>query len=153
MLLLTGAMHMVAVEHPTARRWKGRYRAHVDLVPMVRHRVRAELGKWGWDVKGDRAGDVLLILTELLTNAIRHGSGPGDVVVVRVDEQGGICQVEVEDSRPDRLLPDDFMACGEHGRGLILVDDLALAVGVAATATTKKVWASVLADDKPGATR
>ncbi|WP_331743539.1 ATP-binding protein [Kitasatospora sp. NBC_01300] len=143
---------MVAVEHPTVRRWKGRYRADTDLVPMVRHNVRTELGKWGWDVNGERVGDVLLILTELVSNAIRHGSSPGDSVVVQLDESGGTCRVEVEDSRPDRLLPGALTACGEHGRGLILVDRLALAVGVVTTATTKKVWASVLADDT-GATR
>ncbi|WP_416876420.1 ATP-binding protein [Kitasatospora sp. SC0581] len=145
-------MHMVAVEHPTVRRWKGRYRADTDLVPTVRRSVRSELGKWGWDVRGERADVLLLVLTELLTNAIRHGSGPGDFVVVRLDERGGTCRAEVEDSRPDRLLPGAFTACGEHGRGLILVDRLALAVGVVTTAMTKKVWASVLADDT-GATR
>ncbi|WP_181970717.1 ATP-binding protein [Kitasatospora xanthocidica] len=143
---------MVAVEYPTVRRWKGRYRADTDLVPAVRHSVRSELGKWGWDVRGERADVLLLVLTELLTNAIRHGSGPGDFVVVRLDERGGTCRAEVEDARPDRLLPGAFTACGEHGRGLILVDRLALAVGVVTTATTKKVWASVLADDT-GATR
>ncbi|MBO1415107.1 ATP-binding protein [Streptomyces sp. FH025] len=148
---------MVAVEQPTpVRRWERAFTADTDVVPMVRHNVRSELAKWGWDVGGERAGDLLLVLTELLTNAIRHGSRPGDFVVVRLDEHGATCQVEVEDSRPDRLLPDEFTVCGEHGRGLILVDDLALEVGVAATATTKKVWARVLADfadDKPGAMR
>ncbi|MFE7526730.1 ATP-binding protein [Kitasatospora sp. NPDC057542] len=146
---------MVAVEQPKpVRRWKGTFGADTAVVPMVRHSVRSELGKWGWDVNGDCADDLLLILTELVTNAIRHGSRPGDPVVVQLDESSGTCQVEVQDSRPDRLLPEVFMFRGEHGRGLILVDGLALAVGVATTATTKKVWASVrLADDKPGATR
>lgn len=146
---------MVAVEQPTpVRHWTGTFSADVAVVPVVRHNARSQLGKWGWDVNGAHADDVLLILTELVANAIRHGSGPGDAVVVRLDESGGTCQVEVQDSRPDRLLPKVFAPHGEHGRGLILVDRLALAVGVATTATTKKVWASVdLANDKPGATR
>ncbi|MFJ2866825.1 ATP-binding protein [Kitasatospora sp. NPDC087314] len=146
---------MVAVEQPApVRHWTGTFTADAAVVPMVRHGARSQLGKWGWDVKGARADNVLLILTELVSNAIRHGSGPGDSVVVSLDEKGGICQVEVQDSRPDRLLPKVLTSRGEHGRGLILVDRLALAVGVATTAATKKVWASVdLADDKPGATR
>ncbi|MFD7450384.1 ATP-binding protein [Kitasatospora sp. NPDC059827] len=146
---------MVAVEQPApVRHWTGTFTADAAVVPMVRHSARLQLGKWGWDVNGARADDVLLILTELVANAIRYGSGPGDSVVVRLDENGGTCQVEVQDSRPDRLLPKVFTPRGERGRGLVIVDRLALAMGVATTATTKKVWASVdLADDKPGATR
>ncbi|MFF4819836.1 ATP-binding protein [Kitasatospora sp. NPDC001309] len=146
---------MVAVEQPTpVRHWTGTFVADEAVVPIVRHNARSQLGKWGWDVNGAHAGDVLLVLTELVANAIRHGSGPGDSVVVCLDETGGICQVEVQDSRPDRLLPKVFTARGEHGRGLILVDRLALAVGVTTTVTTKKVWASVgLADDTPGVTQ
>ncbi|MFJ6380127.1 ATP-binding protein [Kitasatospora sp. NPDC092039] len=145
---------MVAVERVrSVRHWEGVFPADSDVVPVARHTMRSELRKWGWDVDGGRAGDLLLIFTELVTNAIRHGSSQGDVVVVRLDERGDTCRVEVEDSRPDRLLPEDFTACGEHGRGLILVNGLALAVGVATAATTKRVWASVLADDAAGATR
>ncbi|MFJ7280618.1 ATP-binding protein [Kitasatospora sp. NPDC098663] len=140
---------MGAVEHATpVRHWKGTFTADEAEVPLARHAARAQLAGWGWDPDSDRVYDVLLILTELMTNVLRHASQPGAPVVVRLDETGGDCRVGVLDARPDLPLPQTPVACGERGRGLLLVRHRADATGVTTTATTKKVWASVrLTDD------
>ncbi|MFF4383283.1 ATP-binding protein [Kitasatospora sp. NPDC001547] len=113
-------------------------------VPTARRIVRSKLREWGWESDGERARDVLLVLVELTTNAIRHASKPGDVVRVLVDETDGYCRIEVLDSRPDLpLLAVQADGDDEHGRGLLLVRSLAHAMGEELAATTKKVWVSV----------
>ncbi|MFE4514276.1 ATP-binding protein [Kitasatospora sp. NPDC056783] len=141
---------MVAVEQEwPLRRWKAAFPADVTAIPMARRVVRSKLGEWGWGSDSERVHDVLLVFAELTTNAIRHASKPGDIVRVLIDETGGYCRIEVRDSRPDLpLLKVRAGGSDEHGRGLLLVQSLAYAMGEELAATTKKVWASVrVADD------
>ncbi|MFE2312183.1 ATP-binding protein [Streptomyces sp. NPDC059441] len=85
--------------------------------------------------------DVLLCVTELVGNVIRHlGEGtPVRVRVVRAD--GGRTRVEVADPDP-RALPVLLCASGddESGRGLALLDAMALRWGVEQGAAGKTVW-------------
>ncbi|MFJ9695133.1 ATP-binding protein [Kitasatospora sp. NPDC101183] len=136
---------MAAVEQERSlRRWTGAFPAEVTAVPLARRIVQSELGEWGWNLEDERVRDVLLVFTELTTNAIRHASGPGDVVRMQIDEIGNCCRIEVFDSRPDLPLLEVQAACDdEHGRGLLLVQGLAHAMGEVVTVTSKKVWASV----------
>jgi anti-sigma regulatory factor (Ser/Thr protein kinase) len=85
--------------------------------------------------------DVQLCVTELVGNVIRHlGEGtPVRVRVVRAD--GGRTRVEVADPDP-RALPVLLRATGddESGRGLALLEAVALRWGVEQGAAGKTVW-------------
>jgi anti-sigma regulatory factor (Ser/Thr protein kinase) len=85
----------------------------------------------------DRRADVLLLATELVTNAFRHGSPP---ISLTIDRQEGALRVEVEDAgdgRPARE-PDPGPA---GGWGLLLVEEAADRWGVVDGSTN--VWFEV----------
>jgi anti-sigma regulatory factor (Ser/Thr protein kinase) len=77
--------------------------------------------------------DLLLLLTEVVTNAVRHsGATPGDPIAIEMTEQPDGVRVEVTDpgngfKRPDRLVP-DLTRTG--GLGLVLVDRMSSAWGL-----------------------
>ncbi|MFE6165075.1 ATP-binding protein [Streptomyces sp. NPDC056486] len=83
-----------------------------------------------WKVPDDLAETAVLLLSELMTNAVRHGRVPvGREVGARCVLDGGVLRVEVADAsdvlpRPREAGPDD-----ESGRGLALVELLADAWG------------------------
>jgi anti-sigma regulatory factor (Ser/Thr protein kinase) len=89
-------------------------------------------------------GDVMLVATELVTNAYDHGDGPR---WVRMSHTPKPCQVliEVEDSCPAHpavVRPEDTEP---HGRGMLIVDKLAEAWGVREHPADggKTVWARI----------
>jgi anti-sigma regulatory factor (Ser/Thr protein kinase) len=71
------------------------------------------------------ADDTALIVTEIVTNAVRHGLS-GDVHL-RIDLCGDALTVRVEDQTPYKELPPAGVAGSEEesGRGLLLVEALA----------------------------
>ena len=75
--------------------------------------------------------DVRLLVTELITNALRHGSlAPGDRVSVRATVDDGVVRIEVRDpGRDGEVTPRDPGPRG-GGYGLFLVDQLAKRWGV-----------------------
>ncbi|MFE0137280.1 ATP-binding protein [Streptomyces sp. NPDC059037] len=83
-----------------------------------------------WKVPDDVADTAVLLLSELMTNAVRHGRVPvGREVGVRCVLGWGVLRVEVADAcdvlpRAREAGPDD-----ESGRGLALVELLADAWG------------------------
>jgi hypothetical protein len=102
-------------------------------VPALRHAVREYLG--------GPCADVQLCVSEILSNVIRH-LGEGTPVTVRVSGSGdGRTWVEVTDPDP-RALPVLRQAAGddESGRGIALLDALALCWGVRQGAVGKTVW-------------
>lgn len=109
--------------------------ADLTAVPEVRHALRAMLGGWG----GPGATDVAELLTsELVTNALVH-TDHGAVVTATVDTEQ--LRVEVRDFVPGLTRPrvphaDD----GTHGRGLVLVQELADSWGVQNHGAGKVVW-------------
>ncbi|MEU1873740.1 anti-sigma regulatory factor (Ser/Thr protein kinase) [Streptomyces ambofaciens] len=109
-----------------------------DAVRTARSLVRRTLGDWRLDSVGDIAA---LLVSELVTNALRHATGPIGVRVVR-DPAGaaGILLVEVSDPLPDpprerAARPDD-----EDGRGLQLVATAARRWGTRPGEAGKTVW-------------
>ncbi|MGV4887144.1 ATP-binding protein [Streptomyces viridosporus] len=89
----------------------------------------------------DHGADVQLCASELVTNVIRH-LGEGVPVTVRVSCDGGRTRLEVTDPDP-RALPVLHEAVGvddESGRGLALLDALALRWGVEREPDRKTVW-------------
>jgi anti-sigma regulatory factor (Ser/Thr protein kinase) len=109
-----------------------------DAVRTARSLVRRTLDDWRLDSVGDIAA---LLVSELVTNALRHATGPIGVRVVR-DPAGvvGVLLVEVSDPLPDpprerAARPDD-----EDGRGLQLVATAARRWGTRPGEAGKTVW-------------
>ena len=109
--------------------------------PGLARRHSAEVLR-GWRL--GRLADVVLIVTsELVTNAVRHGARPIRLVLKR---QAGDVRVEVQDGNP-RMGPAAFPDHdAESGRGQVIVDALSSACGVDAVPGDGKVaWAVVSA--------
>ena len=86
--------------------------------------------------------DAELVVSELVTNALRHGLG--DVVVRSALIDGDLLQFSVTDSGPElpELQPVDPDRIG--GVGLQIVDRLASEWGVASFPGGKTVWAMLV---------
>ncbi|MGW8065288.1 ATP-binding protein [Streptomyces ziwulingensis] len=117
-------------------------------VPRARHAVRDLLARQGVPVREDVAQSLLLIVSELVTNAVRHAAVLSPVLAVEVAVGSDWVRVSVEDSHPYRptALEADHGQTG--GRGLLLVREVAREAGgacdVAHTASGGKViWAAL----------
>lgn len=124
---------------------------------------------WSWNLRGTSApvlvqvrrwasrtltavddahlGDVLLVVTELVTNAYDHGDGPAEV---RMSYTPAPCRVriEVDDSCLDHPVVATSSRTVPGGRGMLLVDKLTAAWGVLEhrESGSKTVWAEVSCD-------
>ncbi|MFJ3922561.1 ATP-binding protein [Streptomyces sp. NPDC090022] len=104
-----------------------------QAAPMVRHAVREHLGP-------DGHPDAELCVTELLANVIAH-VGPGTPVTLRVTGRATRTRVELTDPAPGvRPVPRCADEGDESGRGLALVDALAVRWGVTHGPGSKTVW-------------
>jgi PAS domain S-box-containing protein len=107
---------------------------HLSEVARARHLAVELAAASGVDVD-----DAALLVTELATNALRHG-GPGVDLWLRPVDGGGL-RVELVDGRPGALpgvsVPDDD---AEGGRGLLLVSALARSWGSDRLSAGKCVW-------------
>jgi anti-sigma regulatory factor (Ser/Thr protein kinase) len=89
--------------------------------------------------------DVLLLVTELVTNAVRHaGVGSGQSLHVELRWWPGRVRMEVVDpgtsfTRPDERITRDHSG----GWGLFLVDRIADRWGVTSSASGTSVWAEI----------
>jgi anti-sigma regulatory factor (Ser/Thr protein kinase) len=94
----------------------------------------------------DHLDAVVLITSELVTNAIRYGTEPGDLVRVVLDVDGGRTRVEVHDPVRRRPRPRPESAQRGRGRGLVVLDALCPnRWGVRDIPFDKAVWAEVTA--------
>jgi anti-sigma regulatory factor (Ser/Thr protein kinase) len=90
-----------------------------EVVSDSRHRISAHAA----DLPDAVAGDIELLASELVANAVLHGGGP---VTVGLERTGHHVRVEVSDTSedlPTLRAPEDLLA--ERGRGFLLVDRLA----------------------------
>jgi two-component sensor histidine kinase len=77
-----------------------------------------------WIAEADRVGPerldiVLLLLSELVTNSVRHsGAGPAEQVEVRMAREGTVLRVEVQDPGPGFVRP-RTMGPGPHGLQIV----------------------------------
>ncbi|MEU4796133.1 ATP-binding protein [Streptomyces sp. NPDC023327] len=92
--------------------------ADPGAVRTARAVVRDQLGTWGLAPLGDVTA---LLVSELVTNSLRHASGPIGVRLVRPADPLGTLLVEVSDPLPDPPLERVAALDDEGGRGLQLV--------------------------------
>ncbi|WP_436849295.1 SpoIIE family protein phosphatase [Streptomyces massasporeus] len=110
------------------------------LVPSVRARCRETLREWGLEEIGFATE---LIVSELVTNAIRYGSPP--VGVRLLHGRCLICEVSDASGTSPRLRR--AAATDEGGRGLFLVAQFAQRWGTRYTTRGKVIWTEQLLHD------
>ncbi|MCX4966003.1 ATP-binding protein [Streptomyces sp. NBC_00654] len=117
--------------HPASYEGVWRFTAPaVDVsVPRARHAVRDLLDRQGVPVQDDILQGLLLIVSELVTNAVRHAALLSPELAVEVAIDAEWVRVSVEDSHPYRptALETDHARTG--GRGLLLVREITAQAG------------------------
>ncbi len=102
----------------------------------IRSAVTERLGAWGL---GELVFSTELILSELVTNAIRYGEGPIGVRLIR--DRSLICEVTDRSSTSPHLR--QAAGTDEGGRGLFLVAQFAERWGTRYTGGGKVIWAEL----------
>ncbi|MEU7134800.1 ATP-binding protein [Streptomyces sp. NPDC046261] len=119
-------------------------------VPLSRDFTRQALQDWGWlpAATADHraaAEDVLLVVSELVTNACLHADGPEEL---RVSRTGKVLRLEVADLGTGTPAPRTPHRAGRPGgHGMFIVQRLCLDWGVVrhGSAVGKTVWAELAA--------
>jgi serine/threonine-protein kinase RsbW len=124
----------------------GHWSHHPRSVGRARAELRKALAGWGLVTV---EGTAQIVLSELLTNAIRHTRvSPGQEIETRYLREGESVRIEVHDAsdeQPELRTPS--LEVG-HGRGLVLVEALADRWGVTPCPVVgKSVWAVLTAPD------
>ncbi|MDN3023051.1 ATP-binding protein [Streptomyces sp. S.PB5] len=118
------------------------------VVPLARDFARQALYAWGWlpAATADQraaAEDVLLVVSELVTNACLHAEGP-DALWIACDRK--VIRIEVSDRGTGQPAPRTPHRAGRPGgHGMFIVQRLCLDWGVVRTpgASGKTVWAEL----------
>ncbi|MFE3607326.1 SpoIIE family protein phosphatase [Streptomyces goshikiensis] len=104
------------------------------VVATARGLVRDRLADWG--VERETAHDTELIVSELVTNAVRYGSPPLELRVI--NDRALTCEVRDGSASTPRLR--HASVADEGGRGLFIVAQLAQAWGTRYTPEGKIIW-------------
>ncbi|GAA1298551.1 ATP-binding protein [Saccharothrix xinjiangensis] len=91
----------------------------------------------------DKVDDVLLVVTELVSNAYDHG---GRALELRVGTGRQLIRVEVDDESPRLPVLGRSSAGRYRGHGLLMVENLCKDWGVAQRTSYKTVWAVLTSD-------
>jgi anti-sigma regulatory factor (Ser/Thr protein kinase) len=95
-----------------------RYSRELTAPRDAREETRKTLWSWGLE---DHADVAQVIISEMVTNAIRHGTGP---VETRISCEHRYLHVEVHDDGPGRPVRRHATAEDESWRGLTVIDGL-----------------------------
>jgi anti-sigma regulatory factor (Ser/Thr protein kinase) len=87
------------------------------------------------------ADDVSLVVSELVTNAVRYADPPVTLEIQATDDE---ITIAVADGSPGRPAPREVDLDEEGGRGLTLIDLIAAETGVRPQPPGKTVWAALL---------
>ena len=91
--------------------------------------------------------DALVVVSELVTNAVRHGAEP---IALLLTWDGRTLRIEVSDGDPrvDGVKAVAPSAATDHGRGLVITDHLAESWGARAgpRGLGKTVWATIASE-------
>ncbi|MEV6018898.1 MULTISPECIES: ATP-binding protein [unclassified Streptomyces] len=118
------------------------------VVPLARDFARQALYAWGWlpAASADRraaAEDVLLVVSELVTNACLHAEGPDEL---RISCDNKVLRIEVSDRGAGQPAPRTPHRAGRPGgHGMFIVQRLCLDWGVVRMpgVAGKTVWAEL----------
>ena len=137
-------------KHPGPVALEYRWTFAPDLTASGRARRRLDPIMDEWGLSGQESHNVLLVMNELVTNAVEHARTP---LVLLVSFTGSTVLIEVSDGSLDepRLQPHDPGA--PRGRGLQFVDALAHSWGWTVNGNGKTVRAEMAAVDHNGRTR
>jgi anti-sigma regulatory factor (Ser/Thr protein kinase) len=108
-------------------------------VRLARQAARLVLTSW-WLAHVEETA--VLIVSELVTNAVRHARGT-DVIEVNLHATRNWLRIEIHDTDPRWPRPRIPGECEESHFGFVLVDALATTWGVRETAAGKAVWADL----------
>ncbi|MEV8553084.1 ATP-binding protein [Streptomyces glaucescens] len=128
---------MIGVLDTEGDRAEWTFPADPGAVRTARAAVRGQLHHWGLDSLGDLA---VLLVSELVTNSLRHATGPIGVRLVRPAGPPAVLLVEVSDPLPDLPLERAARPDDESGRGLQLVASASRRWGSRSGGTGKTVW-------------
>ncbi|MFJ9545730.1 SpoIIE family protein phosphatase [Streptomyces erythrochromogenes] len=112
-----------------------------SLVADIRGAATRQLAAWGLD---ELAFAAELMLSELVTNAVRYGSEPIQVRLIHDHDRALICEVSDGSNTAPHLRR--AASTDEGGRGLFLVAQLSQAWGARYTARGKVIWAECALD-------
>jgi anti-sigma regulatory factor (Ser/Thr protein kinase) len=109
-----------------------------EAVAVMRRHARELLAAAG--VSDDCRADVLLVVSELVTNAVRYGEAPAQLRVRLTNRE---VVVEVSDAAVTRPRRPEFDPAAATGRGLHMVESIGARWGVRPTGVGKVVWSIV----------
>jgi anti-sigma regulatory factor (Ser/Thr protein kinase) len=112
--------------------------------PALARRAVEQRVEHGYDE--EQAGTLLLLVTELVTNAVLHAGAPGSPVLLRVTKPPGRLRVEVHDRGPGFEMHKPKPRGSSGGYGLFLVERMSDRWGVNREGNTY-VWFEL---DRPG---
>jgi anti-sigma regulatory factor (Ser/Thr protein kinase) len=104
---------------------------------LARRFVQTVLSDWG---VADAFGDVVLVTSELVTNAVQHA---GTDVEVSIDLRSDRVRVEVQDQSDRHPVKADLASARDGGWGLHIVERLGAQWGLEARDGGKIVWCEV----------
>jgi len=147
-MLATGAMTFTTSSSLAAPDWDQAFENGFEVaflpaerrVGQMRRIIRAQLRHWDLT---ELADDAMLVLSELVTNAIRHAGG--SPVGLRVRHSARELRIEVTDGTPIPPRPRSAGVTDENGRGLFLVAAFAQEWGVSPDGTM--TWCSLAIPD------
>lgn len=133
-------LHSTVLERPRGRQdWK-------NMPRTAREWAQRRAEDLGYDPDSTRIFHLVMLVSELVTNALVHASGA--VMITLARERGSALRLEVHDHSPkDGREPHvEFHSALEaathtHGRGLLLVQEMSSAWGASSHATGHLVWA------------
>ncbi|MCQ4207569.1 ATP-binding protein [Streptomyces longispororuber] len=134
--------HRPRVDVPPLRSGECRFPHRLESVPAARRYVCELLQQWG--VRGDLLGELAVIASELVTNAVCHTAS--DTVVVQISLWPTEVVLTVTDEGPGPQQPLAARPADgdrEHGRGLLLVEELATRWGAHPHIDGTRVWAAI----------
>lgn len=118
---------------------------HAEDTALGRAFTRTTLHAWGW-ADGRTCDDAVLVVSELLANAYRHGGG---ATALTLSQDAFGLRIEVEDHSGTTPRPRASVTGQPGGYGMNIVQLLCPTWGADTTPVGKRVWAHMPAPTAP----